>query len=282
MMALYKTESNLKTSEDDLLVTSGKFQSHKQGMLSHSLINGVMTEEVKELRWRIYKILQHTQGVRTEILGYDEHDNPIVNTTRTEIRPIRNFKGCKEDVLPVLMIVTNKTIDVGTTDAMNKLDKESQDISLDNYLTKFKSSKTLFIKREEMPMFEIEKYTTKMVVKGGKEEDKVLLEFYVNKYPNVEDRRSRFFLAEVNKIIGGKHNSSLIDFQRVLYISDKTPGVQDFLEFEFEIDKFSKITEFEGNYVIKFEATKIVYGDDVLDKYKIDSLDTKYENKERK
>ena len=282
MLALQKTEANLKTTEDDLLVTSGKFQSHKQGMLSHSLINGVMTEEVKELRWRIYKILQHTQGVRTEILGYDEDENPIVNTTRTEIRPIRNFKGCKEDALPVLMIVTNRTIDVGTTDAMNKLNAESQDISLDDYLTKFKSAKTLFIKREDRPMFEIEKYTTKMVVKGLKDSDKVLLEFYVNKYPDMEDRRSRFFISEVKKIMAGKHNSSLTDFNGVLFISDKTPGVQDFLEFEFEIDKLSKVTEFEGNYVIKLEAKKVVYGDDVLDKYKIDSLETKYENKERK
>lgn len=282
MLALQKTEANVMNSEDDgLLTSSGKYQSHKQGMLSQSLVNGELTQEVKELRWRIYKIVQHTQGVRSEIIGYDEDDQPIVNTMRETVRPIKNFNGDPTDDYPIKMVVSNRKIDVGTTQAMDKLTKD-EDITFNNYLTQFKHTKTLFIKRELRPMFEIEKYTNRMVVKDIRENDKLLLEFYVNKYPDMEDRRSRFFLSEVNKIKNGKHNSSLTDFEGVLFISDKTPGVKDYLEFEFAIDKFFKITEYDGNYIIKFIADKVVYGDDVLDKYKIDSLETKYENKERK
>jgi hypothetical protein len=285
MLAMQKTESNMKskTGEDELLVGSGKYQSHKQGMLSHSLINGELTEEVKELRWRIYKILQHAQGVKTEIFGYDANDNPIVATKRSEIRPIKKYKSCPEDKLPIKMVVTNKKISLGTVDAMKRLSSESQDISLNDYLLKFKNTETtILIQRDERPMFEIEKYTKKMVVKAEDDSQDVLLEFYVSKYPDLEDRRSRLFLSEVKKIINGKHNSSLNDFNKVMFVSDNTLGVIDFLEFEFDIEKFHKITEYEGDYVIKFMAKKVVYGDDVLEKYKIESLETKYQNKERK
>jgi hypothetical protein len=284
MLAMQKTEVNMKskTGEDDLLVASGKYQSHKQGMLSDSLINGELTQEVKELRWRIYKILKHSEGVRSDIVGYEEDGTPIVLTKKDVVIPIKKFKGCPVDKEPVLMVVNNKNVDLGSLDAMKRLNEESQDISLEDYLLKFKTTKTLLIQRDERPMFEIEKYTTKMVVKGEKDSDDVLLEFYVNKYPDLEDRRSRFFLSEVKKIMNGKHNSSLCDFNNVVFVSDKTLGVKDFLEFEFAVEKFDKITEYEGNYVIKFLAKKIVYGDDVLDKYKIDSLEAKYENKERK
>lgn len=281
MLALSKTEANIKSNDDDLILSTGKFQSNKQGMLSHSLVNGELTEEVKELRWRIYKIVKHTQGVRSEIVGYDENDNPIVVTHKTKSRPIKGFKSCPVDNYNVLMVVTNKTMDMGTTDSMNKINQETDDISFSDYLTQFKGAKSIFIKREFRPMFEIEQYTTRMAVKEINE-DAFLLEFYVNKYPNQEDRRSRLFLSEIKKIIEGKHNSSVVDFDTVLFISDKTMGTMDFMEYEFEVDKFDKITEFDGYYVIKFIATATVFGDDVLDKYKIDGLETKYENKEKK
>lgn len=282
MMALHKTEGNIANEKDELILTSGKYQSHKAGMLSESLVNGELTQEVKELRWRIYKIIQHTQGVKTEITGTDEDGYPIVTTLRTEGTPLKGFKGDQVDKHPVRLVVSNRTIDVGTTDAMGKLGDNFDDISFDDYQSKFKGSKSLYIKRDFQPMFEIEKYTTKMVVKEIVETGKFILEFYVNKYPNVEDRRSRLFLSELTKVINGKHNSNITDIQGVLFITDNTLGARDFLEYEFSIDKFHRITEYDGNYLIKFLADKVVYGDDVLDKFKIESLDIKYENKEKK
>ena len=45
---------------------------------------------------------------------------------------------------------------------------------------------------------------------------------------------------------------------------------------------FDKIIEYNGNYVIKFKATPIINGEDILTKYKQDELELKYQNKTKK
>ena len=278
MLALHKTEANLKTGDDDLILSEGKFQSHKQGMLSHSLINGELTEEVKELRWRMYKVLEHSDSVTSKIVGYEEDGTPIVETTKKLAPTTEKFKKDPADDFPVLLVAKNKVLGAGLNDS----DLTSDDnVKLDDYLTKYKDKKSIFVQREGLQQFEIEKYTKKLVVREH-EENNVLLEFYVSKYPDTDDRRSRLFLSEVEKVKKGKRTSSLTDIQKVFFISEHTLGAEDNLEFEFEIERYDKVTEWDGHYLIKFIATKTVYGENIVEKYKMEDLELRYENKEKK
>ena len=59
-------------------------------------------------------------------------------------------------------------------------------------------------------------------------------------------------------------------------------GVDDFLEFEYEIISFDKIIEYNGFYVVKFIAKVNVNGVDMLEKHRVVELDKKYENKQKK
>ena len=69
---------NGETLESDV----SKVQRHTQGQLADSLINGEVTQEVLNLKWRTYKILKATSGVKSTITGYDEDGMPIVKTTK--------------------------------------------------------------------------------------------------------------------------------------------------------------------------------------------------------
>ena len=67
-----------ETLESDV----SKAQRHTQGQLADSLINAEITQEVLNLKWRTYKILKATSGVKSTIVGYDENNMTIVKTTK--------------------------------------------------------------------------------------------------------------------------------------------------------------------------------------------------------
>ena len=76
--------------------------------------------------------------------------------------------------------------------------------------------------------------------------------------------------------------SSLTDVKGVKFITYKTSGADDFLEYEYEITSFDKIVEFNGNYLIKFIGKIVVDGEDILEKHRMVELDKKYETKAKK
>ena len=65
-------------------------------------------------------------------------------------------------------------------------------------------------------------------------------------------------------------------------MTNKTLGANDYLEYQYSINNFHSITEFDGNYVVKFNATMIVDGINILEKYKQEELELKYKNKVKK
>jgi hypothetical protein len=130
--------------------------------------------------------------------------------------------------------------------------------------------------------FYLESFTKKLNVRNISETEK-LLEFYVSIYPDVDNRTSRLFLSELKKIIENKNRKSdIIDVKEVGFITYKCIGVNDFLEYKYEVTSFDKIIEYNGSYVIKFIAKPIINGEDILTKYKQSELELKYNNKVKK
>src|ERR1700734_3447009 len=77
MAGVEKTALGQRSKELDSQI--GKYQRHTKGDLADSLIHGEVTQEVLNLKWRTYKILQAVDGYKTEV-SYDEDGNPITNT----------------------------------------------------------------------------------------------------------------------------------------------------------------------------------------------------------
>jgi hypothetical protein len=153
----------------------------------------------------------------------------------------------------------------------------AKDIKIDN--TKERSFPLVII-RDSKPKFELEKFTKKLHIK--KFEDKYLLEFYVSKYPEEYDSTSRFFISAIKKLKETPRRDPSLDIDGVHFVSNNTVGVPDFLEFEYKIEKFHNITEFNGYLVIKFIGDVIKNGDSIIEKYRNDELDKKYQNKEKR
>jgi hypothetical protein len=273
-------------------------QDVNQGRLSDSLQKGEITQEVKELRWRMYKVLKATDGVSAKISGYDDDGMPIVTITESKVTPLKNVKVDNADEYDVLMIVNNSEIMVGTSDGVNieaieeREGEENEDkdgdktktiaeVSFDELLSNGKTERPISITREFKPKFEIEKYTKKLIVRDMGE-DQRLLEFYVSMYPDEYDRKTRLLISEIKKAIKNPRMSDMLDIKGVNFITDKTMGAKDFRLYEFTIDKFDKIIEYDGHYVIKFKSTITTNGLDIVDKFKELDLDGRYDRKEAK
>ena len=297
-------------------------QRHTQGQLADSLINGELTQEVLNLRWRTYKIIRETEGVTSEIIGYDKEDRPIVETRKINVKAgLEKIKLDTFDYYPLEMVIDNSDITLGVNQAMDNDDitifdeviinqntgqntatgpigpdgqKDIDDepskiefsashgsISGTEYFATNKTERPIEIIRNQIPKFKLENYTKKLNVRKINETER-LLEFYVSKYPDEYNRTSRLFLSDLKKTMVEPEKSTIIEFSGVNFVTYKSMGVNDFLEFEYDIVSYDKIIEYNGYYVIKFIAKIKTDGRDILDEHRMVELDKKYETKQKK
>jgi hypothetical protein len=301
-LAMGNVEKNITSQNGvDLGSDSKIVQRNTQGQLMDALKQGEITEEVKDLRWRTYKILKNSESLSSQIVGYDSDNMPIVKTNKKNVKKtLKKIKLDEHDDYPLELSLDNSDIVIGGDEAMENeyislfdeiVKNEDSDgevisashgsISSDEYFATNKTEKPIKISRKSLPNFYIENYTKKLNIRKI-ERKKRLLEFYISKYPDEYNRTSRLMLSEIKKIIEGQKNSTMIDFDSVEFISYKTIGCNDFLKYEYKITSFDKIIEFNGCYVLKFNADVIVNGRDILETYKQEDLENKYKNKEKK
>jgi hypothetical protein len=308
--ALSKAEiSTLHQKEDALDSPEGMSQTMNQGSILDALKKGEMTLPVKELRWRLYKVLNESKGKTATITGYDEDGLPIVKTYTVDKYKLDKVIRDDSDDYPVEMVVKNEALTQSTFEAFDKFDtnyvsgdtrpapKQEMfelvgqemsgtsfthvEMSFDDMMSTFKDKKTLFFQRELRPKFELESYVQKMLVRNISNDEK-LLELYVSAYTDEYNRKSRLFINEIKRAIKNPRFTDMLDITKVNFITDKAIGSADGLEYEYEIKKFDKIIEFNGSYVIKFIAKPIVNGDNIFEKYKLAELEERYRLKKAK
>jgi len=301
-LAMSGIEKNaLGQNGEQLSIPVSQERKHTQGTLADSLLNGIITKEVDSLRWCTYKILKASDGVIADITGYDDDGLPIIKIRRAnKKRGLSKIKIDDYDNYPLEMVLDNSPIIISGNESMGNdninlsdepilnLDENGEVISATHgeisgleYFTNTKGESPIKVNRTSLPKFEIEKYTTKLNVRTINEKDK-LLEFCVSQYPNDDDRRSRLFISDIKKAIENPRVSTILDINEIEFITYKTLGVDDFLEYKYKIKSFDKIVLFNGSYVIKFLGEVIINGVDILEKYRNEALDIKYENKEKK
>lgn len=312
MIATSSVEKNaLGQGGDDLSEQTKQYRRVSQGRLSDDLLRGELTQQVKELRWRMYKIVDEAQKRKTVVVGYDEEGFPITETkylNEIELYEyntglLKKVKVDDVDEFPLELMVNNDEV---TVDGLNTFEninlKELTEEELEKAISvdddgnsiktygkidgetlesNVKSERVISCIRELRSKFEIEKFTKKMNVRSISDTEK-LLEFYVSKYPDEFNRKSRLFISEIKKAAKNPRMCDFLDISGVEFISYKTIGVKDLHEFEYKIKGFDKIVDFDGYYVIKFRAEVVKNGISLYDQYKEDELEEKYKNKESK
>lgn len=285
-----------QTLESDI----SKVQRHTQGQLADSLVNGEVTQEVLNLKWRTYKILKATEGVKSTITGYDEEGMPIVKTTKRNPKiGLKKVNLDSHDDYKLELVLDNTEIALNTVDMLSNNELSILDSVLENYddngnlvsvshatigakeldITE-KADRPIKIERSELTRFLIENHTKKLNVRKINKKER-LLEFYISIYPDEYNVNSKPFLIALKKLMDGK-KQDFLEFDSVEFLTYKTIGVEDFLLFRYEDIVFDKIVEFNGFFVVKFKANVTINGKDILEEHKVEELDKKYETKAKK
>lgn len=286
-IAFSNVEKNVFSQKKDSFVEdTAHTQRHLQGTLADALLRGEMNQEVKNLRWRIYKILKASKNVS---LIFDKNDEDGDNWYKTrkieQSRLLDKVMLDNYDDYPLEMVVINDEIKLSNLDAISEhfkgynepikntdengdvLSATHGEISSNEFFIGNRGEKQIQINRNIFPKFYIERYTKRVNIRKINKKER-LLEFYIGKYPDEYDRTNYLFIKEINNLIkNGPERINFIELNNVEFITNNTLGVEDFLYYSYKIKSFNKVIEFDGNYVIKFIAEVIVDGEDILSKY---------------
>jgi len=301
-LALYNVEKNaLSQLKNDLSENTNQTQRHTKGMLADSLKHGEVTQEVLNLKWRTYKILKQSDGLKSEIIGYDDNGLPITKTYNVNKKnSLKKIKVDAYDDYPLEMVVDNSPIAISTNYVMDNehiklFDKHEEiynengelietihgEIPSNEYFATNKEERPIVVYRLDTPKFFIENYANKLNIRSINEKEK-LLEFYISLYPDMYDIKTKLLIKEIKKAIENPLHADILDIKKIGFITYKTIGAYDFLEYQYDDIVFDKIVTFNGFYVIKFKANVTVNGDDILEQHRVEELDKKYELKEKK
>lgn len=276
-------------------------QKLNHGTLADSLIKGELTQEVLDLRWRTYKISDAVNSYQSKVIGYDDEGFPIVESKKIDKKSsLTKIKTEPSDDFPLEIVLDNKTITISTNDILHNqyiVSNDTPEIMVDdnlsatgatlgiitgeNFYATFKPEKPLYVSREIFPKFNLENYTESLHVRdmgNGKKS----LEFFVSKYPDPENRNSFLFVNEIKKAMNSGSPSTMFEIKDVSFSTFRTLGADDCHYYEYEIESFTKIVEFNGFYVIKFTSKVTIDGENLLEKYRQEELDKKYEDKTKK
>lgn len=304
-LAMAGVEKNALAQKNDGLESNvNQERRHTQGQLMDSLKQGVLTEEVKNLRWRMYKVMKAAEGIKAEITDYviDENGDEVPVTIVGKINNKKDLNRIKLDTYddyPLEMIVDNTDISSGGNTALNNdfielygdvkvsVDKDGDtvtsygEIKSEEYASTNKSEKPITIGRMFIPKFEIEKYTSKLNVRKINKEER-LLEFYISQYPDIDDRKTNLLINDIKKAMINPLSATFLEIKEVGFITYKTIGADDFLEYQYDVVSLDKIITFNGHYVIKYKATVKVDGHNILEQHRMEELDLKYDKKEKR
>jgi hypothetical protein len=235
-------EEGFNTTEGSAIV-----QQNEQNSVYKDLLKGEITQEVRELRHEMYYSERASKKYQYIGGGLSEKRNELY---------VYNGNADRSDGFPI-QIVQQNSEDTGTL---------SENLSEKDFRIKETRNFTIQIERDYIPRFKIEEYTSQLIVKRINE-TKVLLDFYVSKYPKKFDRRQTLFLREVNRVYMGDKHSDIVTFDKVHFITSNAFGAPDLKGFCYNNIQFDNIVEFDGSYVLKFLADIEADGDDLVNEF---------------
>lgn len=255
-------------------------QQVSENRVSKDLLKGEVTQQVEELRYRTYKIDRESKQFEyfspTKALRFDKQDSKFVKYDNT-------------DNLELITIQLNHIQTASVYDGTKNIDflkaslsDEQGNVAINVGHFDVDNTYNINIERDFMPRFKLEAYTTRLVVKKLDNNDNMILDFYVSKYPQEKDMKSIYFIKELEKMMSGYRQSDITSINRLSFVTSHAYGLNDMIEFRFDHIYYKDILEYDGHYVLKFKAHAYVNGKDQTDEYYSKSMDEKYKNHEKK
>lgn len=251
----------------------GVNQQVNENRVSKALLKGEITQQVKELRYRTYKIDREAKNF--------EYYTPLLAIKKSE-NDSKFVKYDDSDGLELLTIQPNKEIPMNIYEMMdivnenNEIDDKNGEISANIGRLPHNHRHVIEVERSGFtPRYRIEDYITMVTVK--KDGEKAVLGLYVSIYPNDKDFKSKGFVREVEKIMKNGLRSDIIDIKSLSFITNHAYRIQDMVKFVFVNIKLRNITEFDGHYVLNMCADFAVNGEDMTEQFYNKEMAEKYE-----
>ena len=261
----------MKATEDKIFHQSGSSTNGEVSIskevednsVCKALLRGEVTQEVEDLRYRTYLVDKEAKTM--------EYFSPTLAIKRDK----QDKKYLKYDESDGLELITSQCNDVLTekiTETLGQIGGRGKD-------TDFR----IKVKRNNIPRFKIERYTSRIDVKKLDEEH-VIIELYVSKYPKVsdEDVTSKQFINEIERIKNGYVKSDALDIKELSFITKGGYNVDDLTEFVFKNIVFKEVKEFDGHYLLRFKCSFTQTENDLTKKYYSKQMDMKYKTNEKK
>lgn len=263
-----KAADDVISSSNQSLDSGGVEQQKKLETrnLYAALLRGEITQEVKDLRYGMYKAAIKADEYDYIGNGHAEKKNRMLSDCTAKVE--------NADGLKVLFTQWNHLI------------KKSISESMDDFIKGKESDPEhrLHIERKYLSRFKIEDFATQLVVKHAPDfADGVhtyVLDFYVPGAPLENDPKSIFFDKEVKTLYDTQSRvSDLIDFDNVSFVTEKAWPVEDLRKYSFKNLIYIKCLQFNGSYIFRFIAEPDIIGDEVAkSQYDQTSIET-YEKK---
>ena len=239
--------------------------------LSRALLRGELTEEVKQLRYRTYKVDREAKKYK--------YYAPTLALKKKEGKDNKFISYDKSDGLDVITIQYNNAVGEDIVDGINQIENGGR-----NTQTEY----TFQIERSFRPRFKIEEFAKKVVVKRF-DETHAILDFYFSKYPerffnNSNDKsfRSKAFIHEIENIRDNHIKSDMLEMDKMRFVTHHAYRQDDLMEYVFRNLWFKEVAEFDGDYILRFKASIEHDGIDLTKPFYNETMEQKYQNKEKK
>ena len=280
----------MKTADEELIhtnsaaddVSSGIHQQVTDKRVAKHLLKGEVTQEVEELRYRTYLVDRESKD-------FDFY-SPVKAVRKDKIDN-RKFNIENSDCLEIITIQENKHIGDDVYDTLEKIDinkvETDNNGEVEYNLGKLKKDHNYTIKlgRNDWttPRYRLEEYTKKLVCFYTNEEKTTArLDFYVTKYPNDKEYKSKGFVREIEKVKDNGMRTDIFDFDKVSFLTSHAYKIHDGVSFKFRNVTFKDIVEYDGDYVVRFNADIVDGGTDFFDKFYNVKMAKNYEEKAEK
>lgn len=271
MVGIKNTENEIFTQLGGSTVADSTIsQEAHSSRVSKALLKGELTQEVKELRYRTYM-------VDREAKKYEYFSPTLAKKVTKDVSKFVKYENA--DNLKIITIQPNERKVESLTEYESR---NTTDISEGNIFVEPKKEFTIKITRNFVPRFKIEDFTTRLAVFEIEKKVKVRLDFYVSKYPNKSVFISKGFVREVEDIRDNGVRSDILGIETVSFTTNHAYILDDMIEFEFNNIVFEKVIEYDGHYILRFNANIVKNGVDELNNFYNKEMAERYKNKEKK
>ena len=310
----------MKNTEDATLhqsgldggINGGIYQNITDKRVALNLLRGEITESVKELIWRTYKIEEEAanweyyspfyakKAFKADVhhAAYDDSDrlelitiqdnNDFIDTAKTmeKYMAVIDIEASTDKYMEALGKGAEENgVDIETFYRNHEWDKKRHAVMEDVGFV-FKKGASMpqpvktYIIHAEHPVTatnNITPYIKKVVVKKTDNEENLAFDLYFSKYPARGDFKQRRLLEEIKRIKDGLP-SDIFDLDRLWFDTQEAYNIHNAVRFDFSKIQFLSIAEYDGHYVAKFTGKCRFKDESLSDKHYSESMAKKYAN----